>query len=405
VSRRAAAVAAAGLLGGWLLAEVLIRLFFPHHASGLRLNRYVESERGKFCRYDAMLGWDGTPDAADRFVWEDSVSGVRQNRHGYRGTAHPYERTGTRRLVVLGDSFVWGFGVDDEDVFTRRLERDARPALEVVNLGVSGYGTDQELLLWRNKGRQWRPDDVLLLVTFYTDIYDNVFTVRYNYPKPAFVLKDGRLTLVNVPVPPRAQAWDGPAVQMPTQTRPWLGRLIDASATVGLTAAALSRRPAVRRFLEDRGVIPRLAQESVFNPAFYRPTPDATTEACWRVMAALLRTLNEDVRSSGARLTIAYVPHILQVYPDLWEAHRLKADAAGEALDVDAPNRRLTEIGRELGADVLDLTPPLRLAGRRDRGLYFPVNLHWTASGHRVVADVLAEWAAFTASRPAEARR
>ena len=74
-------------------------------------------------------------------------------------------RTEARRMIVLGDSFVWGYGVDDHQIFTSLMEKKAGPPLEVINLGVSGFGNDQEFLLWNSLGYRWKPDEVLLLIT------------------------------------------------------------------------------------------------------------------------------------------------------------------------------------------------------------------------------------------------
>jgi SGNH hydrolase-like domain, acetyltransferase AlgX len=52
--------------------------------------------------------------------------------------------------------------------------------------------------------------------------------------------------------------------------------------------------------------------------------------------------------------------------------------------------RRLSALAQDAGAETIDLLPDLRAAGRSDRRLYYAVNHHWTASGHRVVAAVLA---------------
>jgi hypothetical protein len=62
---------------------------------------------------------------------------------------------------LLGDSFAMGDGVERGELFADVLE-NLLPKTEVVNLGVSGYGTDQELLTYLRRGRQYRPDVVLL---------------------------------------------------------------------------------------------------------------------------------------------------------------------------------------------------------------------------------------------------
>jgi hypothetical protein len=53
------------------------------------------------------------------------------------------------------------------------------------------------------------------------------------------------------------------------------------------------------------------------------------------------------------------------------------------------PIRKLEDIARRRHLEVIDLLPGLQSAARENPRLYFPVNLHWTAAGHRVVADIL----------------
>ncbi|MCU0669997.1 MAG: GDSL-type esterase/lipase family protein [Myxococcota bacterium] len=72
-----------------------------------------------------------------------------------------------RRVLVLGDSVTWGAGVREEETFARQLEhalrkRDACEA-EVVNAGVSGYGSVEELDVLEREGLGFEPDVVLVL--------------------------------------------------------------------------------------------------------------------------------------------------------------------------------------------------------------------------------------------------
>jgi hypothetical protein len=75
----------------------------------------------------------------------------------------------TVRLVFLGDSFTFGEGVYDEDVYPRQFQRLAEEShlfgdkkVEAINLGVGGYNTIQEWALLRDYARYLNPDMVVL---------------------------------------------------------------------------------------------------------------------------------------------------------------------------------------------------------------------------------------------------
>src|SRR5438094_961279 len=123
-----------------LLAEVLLRALGYDHL-------YVNPQPARFWRHDALLGWHHQAAASGVFDHRPQfMTRIRINDKGLRGKDYPYERVaGKRRVLVLGDSLVFGYGVEQDEVFTDVLE-GMLPATEVINAGVSGYGTDQELL-------------------------------------------------------------------------------------------------------------------------------------------------------------------------------------------------------------------------------------------------------------------
>lgn len=109
---------------------------------------------------------------------------------------------GKRRLLFLGDSFVWGYDVRKEERFTERLEA-ALPDTEIFNFGVSGYSTDQEFLVLRREIENARPDSVFLMFAG-NDRAGNSSNKGYGYFKPYFSEGPGGLHLEGVPVPVNA---------------------------------------------------------------------------------------------------------------------------------------------------------------------------------------------------------
>jgi len=111
-------------------------------------------------------------ESADVSVWfRINSKGLRADRE------YPYEKpAGTQRIVCLGDSFTAGYEVELEDCFTRVLERELTAqgrAVEVLDAGVSGFGTAEECLYLERELIRYQPD--VVVVSFYgNDLMDNV---------------------------------------------------------------------------------------------------------------------------------------------------------------------------------------------------------------------------------------
>jgi hypothetical protein len=92
----------------------------------------------------------------------------RLNNHGFRGPDFAARKpSGTRRIAVLGDSFTFGEGVRWQDTFAKRVQDQLRvelqPAVEVLNLGHSMWGTSDEIHYLAAEGRRFAPDLVLMV--------------------------------------------------------------------------------------------------------------------------------------------------------------------------------------------------------------------------------------------------
>ena len=175
------------------LSEIALRLI------GLK-PLYVSPERDRFWKYDSLLGWVHEPGQEGIFETPEFRTVVRINENGLRDRSHSYERQNDiERILVLGDSFAWGYGVEESERFSQLLEKSLD--VEVINAGISGYSTDQELLWYRSEGIKYETDLVILVVAG-NDVGDNdrdiVSTIYY---KPKYVLEEGQLVLKGSPVP------------------------------------------------------------------------------------------------------------------------------------------------------------------------------------------------------------
>jgi hypothetical protein len=182
---------AAGSICGVLLVlgaiELLLRAANPDYL----LDR-PQAGLALLHRYSEAYGWEPRPGSVARIDGQQTTI----NARGFRGAEHPPQRrTSRRRLLMLGDSIAFGYGVNDGATFSALLE--AR-GFEVVNLAVAGYGTDQSLLRLQREGMAYSPDVVLLHLCLHNDFVDNVsHTFFYDglHPKPYFTLEQGTLRL------------------------------------------------------------------------------------------------------------------------------------------------------------------------------------------------------------------
>lgn len=93
---------------------------------------------------------------------------MRTNSIGFRGPEIGDKQDGGPfRVLVLGDSVAFGWGVDDEVTFLRRFESDwngkHERKIEICNAGHLVYDTTQQLALLREQGLALKPDLVLLV--------------------------------------------------------------------------------------------------------------------------------------------------------------------------------------------------------------------------------------------------
>lgn len=152
-----------------------------------------------WAREDADLGWTYDPDTAsrpgnsndaDRIVYKINPQGFR-SRHDFQVGAG---NTPAARVVLLGDSFLFGVYRPENETITARLEELLGGTHAFYCLAVPGWGLDQMCLAYAKYEARLKPDIVVLL---YID--ENVervyqaFRKREGLSKPSFDIVDGRL--------------------------------------------------------------------------------------------------------------------------------------------------------------------------------------------------------------------
>jgi len=289
----------------------------------------------------------------------------------------PLERPrGTYRILVLGDSVPYGPRVAAAQTFPKVLETllDGRfGRVEVVNAGVPGYTPYNERLWWSERGRAFSPDLVLVSLSF-PQVVDPL--LRWN--QPGFLGKSDVVTppADAIPDPARHEALARAFARRRERGDPLLTRLARRSALVArLVAAAAPRKPDATVAGDDGRRFPSfLAREDDLGL-------EALTESSspeWRWLRRELDRAVDGIRGDGARVALVVNPLRYQMaadYPLL-------------------PQTLVTRYASERGLACLDLLPPLRSHGGPKLFLgrvSASIDVwHYTAAGHRVVAEAVA---------------
>jgi len=368
-------LALAGLVAGLVVGELGLAWLYP------QLYR-----RPEVWEFDVDLGWRHVPGSSGRLISPEFDVAVAINADGLRDRTHARAKaTSVQRIAVFGDSFAEGWGVELEQSVSKRLEYSLNHAkgpqdagAEVINFGVAGYGTDQELLLYSQLGVRYRPD--LVIVLFYAnDLWNNVSTrgigAERGY-KPFFRL-DGsdRLRLQGVPVR-RSGFWDDPETP-PAGARERLGWYLGKNWHLFVLARkALS--PAVPR-----------GQQRDFYGGLYGRDPLGRYESVWNLTGRILAEFDSRVRREGSQMLLVYCPAIVQVQAEDWRTKRELYGLAGD-YDLTKPNRMLAAIADQ--HDILYLDLRAAFAERPDSGRLYYRDSHWTPDGHEVAAAAIASY-------------
>ena len=124
----------------------------------------------------------------------------------------------------------------------------------------------------------------------------------------------------------------------------------------------------------------------------YQTPPPDEFEAAWQLTEAIISGLRDEVEARSSKLAVVLIAAPEQVYAEQWQ-QTVQRNPQMQALqlDLDAPNRRLTEFLQREGIAHLDLLPLFREAAAQPDAppLHLRHDQHWTAAGHRLAAEAI----------------
>jgi len=279
---------------------------------------------------------------------------VKINSLGFRDVEHSINKdAGTIRILGLGDSFTFGWGVSVNKTYLKQLEQDLRQATnrvaESINTGVPGWGLNQYYICLREFGLKFVPD--IVIVGYYVDDLNGPPADKLGSVSNSRWEDEGQVKLRG-----------GPFQNV---------RLFNLFTYI---ADAIKYRNRSRRipYLNDlQARRAKLTDNADYLVADAGREPTAQRS---KLLKEHLSRINTLVNGNGASLIVVFIPDYSQLFhPELQHIKRI-----------------IGSISRDLGVSFLDMTTIYEATEASSPNYFWPLDGHTNDAGHRAIAAALA---------------
>jgi hypothetical protein len=393
------------------LTAVLISVVFTLALGEVGL-RIAGISSPNFYRPDPVRGWGLAPDEEGWWTSEGHAW-VHINHEGERDTDHAIAKpAGMLRVAILGDSCTEALQVPLEQTFWKIMEPQLRATArsrgwrdaEVLNFGVAGYGTAQELLTLREKVWRYSPDVVVLAFYSGNDVRNNQRSLEQDPSRPYFLVQPGQQGKASLLLDDSFRTTSGYRMRQSLPARILYG-LFNHIRLLELGKRGQSRLDgwigSMKARHKEKG---EALQELGLDNAVYSPPHDVDWQEAWQATEGILATLNREVTAKGARFGLLSLTTPIQVHPDPVARERFMAKLGVTSLGY--PDARLAQVSANDGFPFLALAPLLQpIAQGQHVFLHGFANTtagegHWNAAGHRAAAPYVADWIGREVLRP-----
>ena len=352
----------------------------------------IVGQQGKYVSYaqiHPILGWTliGQPIRHRTFEFEVT----------YNLTTHlmndewSVEDASKKRIVALGDSQTFGWGLPSMEAWPNGLEQDLNgrevesgtPPVVVYNLGVPSYGIDHNYLRLREDG--WRLDPSLVLLGFSANDLPDIQRTGTGAGggRSRFTVDQDTGSLVeNLGQWVYQERLSGPAVKsfgwslvQPLQNSRLVRQLVRTSAFYWFAS----------RFQEATGISLWPTKEVLF-----RKIPNVEEQHAWELIQKLLERTHADCEARGVPLVVVFIPHLYHVYDELWNGTLGNFPADYDRMIM---NKKLADLVDKANGHFVDSTAALkRFVETTGTPVNFRFDGHINSKGAEIIAREVADY-------------
>jgi len=351
----------------------------PYHANALN----------SFHVADPYIGWKGRPDFKGIHKTPSFETLIEYGPDGYRkAQSDVVPNADAKRIAIMGDSFAWGWGVGQGELFTDHLQEQLGEGYLFKNYGINTFCTVQYSIQLEREVLEWRPETLGML--FYSNDFTDNLESR-NGIRPYCEIENGKTVLKNYPVQNPIGSI-GRSITSHSYALTTLRYYINTAKAILKQYRIQYRKPVqpnaqtaapIRRKTAEQPAV--AAQQPPVRSGGIRYVTDDETLA----FRSYLQQIAETAKRNDIHFFVVYVPTGNNIAK---EKHLRR-----NYLEV------VKEACSDLGIDLIDLTPRFEqgLTGPQGEPYYYARDNHWTPKGHALAAEIISAYLLQEPTHPA----
>lgn len=339
----------------FILLEVIARILIAQQEATVPCIYQEDSMRGWALQSNLSMTANAPGGEYSNFIQTNS-----------RGERSPEISVSGQQFLILGigDSMTFGQGVDENQAYLRLLENGLREKgkdVAVLNAGVGGYNTKQEIDTLEYYPEDFSPD--LIVLGFFTgnDVYGNLED-RFRYD-----IVNGCL---------KAKPVEGTGFKHFLRTN---------LKSYGFFAEKLRAVPVVSDLLMSIGLMSK-KRPNVYMLSMQNP-PSAEMQPAWDETERQLERAQAIAEKQGIKIIIMVIPSSFQVYDEIGKNALASYGIDKEGFEYNYPEKQLASFAE--GKPNLVIVPLVEEFRKSDEKLFYEKDPHLTAAGQALAAQIL----------------
>jgi lysophospholipase L1-like esterase len=359
-----------------LIGELAIRILFPQVTSPVQF--FYDEKLGGMIPVPNQKGFKAHPKIY-HYEYQNNDIGMRDTRKVADYQNYSY------KILCLGDSFTYGWGVNDNETFAQILEKKINnDSIAVLNGGVSGTGTDFALKFFQTRGKELDPNTIIYFY-FDNDINDNKANAYFHIENDSIIVNEQNsyasinALKKNKLVNNKLYNWLSSNSHLFALIRynigmMWNKKVSDANKASEADAKPVSNSKPAETVLKDSSQTAKVKEHN--SSPTLKPTSKISTDEPLYHTYKYLSALDAAAKKQGVNFLVFYIP----AHTSLEEYQKSGAIGVENALNNYCKQNQIKFFS--FRNEIVKAKNPIET-------YYLPIDFHWNQKGHALAGEYL----------------